>query len=116
MNFIWIEILRGSIATVIIYFLSYLIEKNSNWDLLFWIFKHKKNDFIARGAANINAVIFFLMCLIILVVDLSNLKEIPSGYSFWIWFMMMIIICIIYRKVYYVLQIRFGKIDNTLSN
>jgi hypothetical protein len=41
--FIWVEILRGSIATVIIYLLSYLIEKNSNWDLLVWMFKYKKN-------------------------------------------------------------------------
>jgi len=116
LQFIWVEIFKGSIATVIIYLLSYLIEKNSRWDLLIWGFQHKKNDFIAQGAANANAALFFLVCLITLVIDLSNLKEIPQDYSFWTWFIIMIIICIIYRKAYYILQKKLDKIDNTLSN
>jgi hypothetical protein len=116
MQFILLEILRGIVATIIIYLLSYLIEKNSEWSLIFWMFNHKKNTFIAHGAANANALIFFIICLITLLIDLSSLQTRPDGYSFWIWLSIMLFVFIIYRKVYLVLQIKTGKIDNNLNN
>ena len=116
MQFILLEILRGTLATIVIYLLSYLIEKNSDWSLIYWMFNHKKNTFIAHGTANANALIFFIICLVTLLIDLSSLQTIPDGYSFWIWLSLMLFVFIIYRKLYLVLQIKTGKIDNSLSD
>lgn len=112
MKFVLIEILRGTLATIIIYLLSYLIEKNSNWKLLIWSFKRKKNKLVAQGAANLDAILYFTICLFVLFFDLIRIPKLPEDFSFWNWLITMIILTIIFRQVYYKLQ----KIDPNRGN
>jgi hypothetical protein len=105
MKFILLEILKANIVVLIIYFLSFLIEKITPFRLLWWNLRHKKNKFMANGAANVAATVYFLVNIIVLFKDLRKYPypTNPEGYSFILWLCLVILLTILFRKFHFAL-------------
>jgi hypothetical protein len=80
---------------------SYLIEKNSNWKLMFDIFKWKKSPEMADGAATFYSALYFIISLAVLIYDGYIKDRAPSDFMFSRWLLVMIVLTIIFRFVYY---------------
>lgn len=112
MEFILLEIIKGSFIVLLIYFLSYIIEKNTGFKFLIWSIKRKQNQFMALGAANTAALIFFLINIIVLLYDLDTVEIKPKGYSFIKWLIIIIPLTIILRKIH----LKLSLIDKDRNN
>ena len=88
--------------SVIIYIISYLIEKISplRLYLLWWNLRQKKNAFMAHGAANIAAIIYFVTNIIVLYKDLREFPTDPEGYSFYLWLIIIMPLTLGFRKIH----------------
>ena len=93
MKFTILEIIKGNIIVLLSYIVSFLIEKTTQLHLLWWNLIHKQNEMNARGTAMLASIYYFIVNIIVLFYDLRKYPNDPDGYSFLLWFLM-IIICI----------------------
>ena len=100
-------ILKAHIVVLFIIIVSYIIESISEFKLLIWGFKHKKNLNLAEGAANVNAILYFIICLLTLLYDRFYLKNNAVDFSFLTWLLIMIPFVVIFRHLY----LKFQHID-----
>ncbi len=81
--------------------ISYIIEKNSNWKLLFHMFKWEKSEYMAKSGALFHAGLYFIISLAILIYDGYIKDRAPSDFMISRWLLVMIVLTIIFRFVYY---------------
>ena len=101
MKFILIEIVRGFIWVLIVYAISFIVEKVTGLGLLIWNLRQKKNRLMAHGAADIAAIVYFIINLIVLHLDMQKLETTPEGYSFIKWLLLVIPVTIIFRMIHF---------------
>ncbi len=101
LNYLIIILLIAHLAMLLIVMMSYIIEKKSNWKLIFDIFKWKKSPEMADGAATFYSALYFIISLAILIYDGYIKDRAPSDFMFSRWLLVMIILTIIFRFVYY---------------
>ena len=95
------SILKAQGVVFIIIVLSYIIESLTNFKLIIWNFKWKKNNKLATGAADVNAALYFIICFIVFLYDKYKVDSISENYSYIDWFILIIPITVIVRKLYY---------------
>jgi hypothetical protein len=98
--FILQEVVKGSLIVLLIYIISFALEKITGLNLLIWNLRQKSNYNMAQGAANIAAIIYFIVNFIVLQVDLDLLEKKPQGYSFILWLIIILPITIIFRMLH----------------
>ena len=101
MKFIIFEIIKGNLIVFFAYTISYLFEKITRIPFLWWNLRQKKNYVTANGAANLAAIFYFVVNIIVLFYDLSKIKNDPEGYSFSIWLIVIIPFTIGFRKLHF---------------
>ena len=101
MKFIFIEIIKGNLVVLIAYIISYVIEKITKIPFLWWNLRQKKNYVTANGAANLGAIFYFVVNIIVLFNDLRGYLENPKGYSFIIWLVLIVPLTIAFRKLHF---------------
>ncbi len=101
MKFIIIEIIRGFIWVLIVYAISFFVEKITGLGFLIWNLRQKQNRLMAHGATNIAAIVYFIINLIVLHLDLQKLEFRPEGYSFIKWLLLIIPVTIIFSMIHF---------------
>lgn len=101
MKFIIFEILKGNLIVLISYFISFIFEKITGFVLLWWNLRQRKNEWVAKGAALLAAIYYFVVNIIVLFNDLRKYSSDPEGYSFIKWFVIIIPLTIIFAKIHF---------------
>ena len=101
MQFILSTILAGNVMVVLVYFLSFLIERNTDLGLLIWGFTQRRNKNMVHGFSNVAAILYFFINLIILQISLAFVDHIPEDYSFAKWFFLLLPLLIIFRMIHF---------------
>ena len=96
-----VSILKAQFIVILIIISSYIIESLTTFKLLIWNFKWKKNNKLATGAADINAILYFIICLGVFLYDKYIAESISEHYSFIDWLILIIPLTIIVRKLYF---------------
>ena len=104
MKFIITTVLLSILLFLLLYGVSYFIEKVTNFKFLMWSLKREKGEFLARGAADISAIIFFIVNMIVLLVQLDLFNNKPEGYSFLVWLLIVLPLSILVRTIHLKLQ------------
>lgn len=94
-------ILIAQLVVIFILIISYIIESFTGLKLFVWGFKVKKNLKMANGAADLDSIIYFLVCLDTLLYDRYISGNKVADFSFWIWFFIVLTLTIIFRKLYF---------------
>ncbi len=106
-------IVEGTIVVGILYLLSFLIENRIKFLYLLWSnLKAPKNKFMADGAAVLAALFYFFVNLLVLFNDLRAYHDDPEGFSFLVWFVLVLLLAIIFGKIH----LKFTPIDPTKNN
>jgi len=106
MEFVFISILNGHIIIGIVILVSYIIEKISNWKLLFDAFLLPKSNRTARAGADFHTLLYFLINLVVHVIELMRFDNVPENYSFWKWLIVMVLLSIGFQKLYFKLTVK----------
>jgi hypothetical protein len=67
------------------------------------MFKWEKSIYIAKGAADFHALLYFLISLCIVLYDSYYKHKAPQNFLFGSWILIMIPLAIIFRFAYYFL-------------
>jgi len=97
-------IIEAHIYMLVITLISYILERIFKLKLLIHDFKWKKSDSMARGSANILALLYFLISLFVLIYNVYWKKTVSESYTFWKWLIIMIPLTILFRICYYKFQ------------
>ena len=110
MRLITQSLIFGNIAVLIIYLVSLFIEKISGFGLLIWNLRQIKNHGMARGAANIAGIMYFIVNFVVLqiVLDLDTSGNIQD-YSFYKWFIFALPLTVGFRFIH----LKLTPIDNS---
>jgi divalent metal cation (Fe/Co/Zn/Cd) transporter len=73
------------------------------------MFKWKKSDEMAEGAAIFYSTLYFIFSLILLIYDGYIKHRVPSDFSFIRWLIIMVILSIIVKYVYYLFTAKDPK-------
>ena len=109
MEFIFSVIFKANIYISFIYIISFFIEKITGFFLLTFNFKDIKNLVHATGAASLAAIFYLIVNLIVLVLELDKYSNHIEGYSFFKWFIIVIILTYIFGRLHYKLSLRFSN-------
>ena len=100
MNYTILIIFKAQIVVVGIIALSSFIELITDFKLIIWAFRWKKNIAMANGAANVYSLIYFLICFGTMFYD-RKIAENNESFNFWIWLLITIILTMVIRKIYF---------------